>query len=127
MGSEAGGGETPRSEPMTGDTPEGTKAARSTPTNSLPQATVGGPVPMDRDPLPLGHPEERQWESACVIQRITATDDAEAGLRLGITAMAADSTCDISIANTTRAIRTIQGVEEGSFSITPFYPENFLI
>ena len=30
-------------------------------------------------------------------------------------------------ANAARALRTIQGVEEGSFSITPFYPEHFLV
>ena len=53
---------------------------------------------MDRDPLPLGHPDERQWESACIIQRNTAIDDAEAGLRFSITAMDTDATRTVSTA-----------------------------
>ena len=45
-----------------------------------------------------------------------------------ITAMAVDATCDVSTANATRALRTIQGIEEGSsFFVTPFYPEPFLV
>lgn len=41
--------------------------------------------------------------------------------------MAADVTREVSTANATRALRNIAGVEEGSFTITPFYPEQFLI
>ena len=83
---------------------------------------------MDRDPLPPGHPEEWQWESTCIIQRSATIDEAEAGLPFAITAMPADATCDVSTANATRALYTIQGVEEGSsFSVTSFYPEHFVV
>ncbi|CAD6258597.1 unnamed protein product [Miscanthus lutarioriparius] len=81
----------------------------------------------DREPLLPGHPEERQWESAVIIQRSAVIDAAEAGLRLALTAMAADATHIVSIADAARAIRSINGVVEGSFSIALFYPENFLV
>ena len=42
-------------------------------------------------------------------------------------AMAADPMCIMSIADTAWAMRSIDGVAEGSFSIAPFYPENFLV
>lgn len=44
-----------------------------------------------------------------------------------ITVLIADSTRDVSLADAARCIRAIQGVDEGSFSIKPFYPENFLV
>jgi hypothetical protein len=80
----------------------------------------------ERDPLPPGHPDERQWVNMCIIQRSTAVDNAEASMRLAIMAVAADATREIS-AYASRALRSIHGVEEASFSITPFYLENFLI
>jgi len=77
--------------------------------------------------LRSGHPEERQWESVVIIQRGAAIDAAEAGLRLVLTAMGADSTRSVAIADAVRALRNIEGVAEGSFSVAPFYPENFLV
>ena len=41
--------------------------------------------------------------------------------------MAADATRIVSIADAARAMRSIDGVAEGSFSVVPFYPENFLV
>lgn len=70
---------------------------------------------------------ERWWESGCIIQRSAAIDEAEASPRFAITAMVADATRDISLANTSSALWNIRGVEEGSFSVTPFYPKHFLV
>jgi hypothetical protein len=41
--------------------------------------------------------------------------------------MTADGSLGLSVAEATQAIRGIHAVEEGSFSVTPYYPENFLI
>lgn len=106
-------------------TPTGSQAGGSTPASS--DADPAGPEPDDREPLPPGHPDERPLESICIIQRTTAMDDAEASLRLAITAVAADGTRDISVADAYRALRTVHGVDDGSFSIFPFFPEHFLI
>lgn len=40
--------------------------------------------------------------------------------------MAADTTRDISVAARS-VLRSVQGIQEGSFSVVPFYPENFAI
>lgn len=81
----------------------------------------------DRDPLPPGHPEERPWESACIIQRNPAIDNAEAGLRFATTALIADASRSVTVADAAGKLRTIRSVQEGSFSVKPFYPEHFLI
>ena len=103
-------------------TPAGSQATRTTPAGSPPPAAADSSVADDREPLPPGHPEERQWESTVIIQRSAVIDDAEAGLRLALTAMAADATRIVSIADAARAMRSIDGVAEGSFSVAPFYP-----
>lgn len=79
-----------------------------------------------RDPLPPGHPEEHQWESACIRQRSTTINEAEAGLCLTITALMADGH-EVSAAEASRALRGIRGVEEAAFIVKAFYPEHFLI
>lgn len=105
-------------------TPVGSQASGSTPASNPPLPAC--PTLEERDPLPPGHPDERQWVNMCIIQRSTAVDNAEASMRLAIMAVAADATREIS-AYASRALRSIHGVEEASFSITPFYLENFLI
>jgi hypothetical protein len=47
-------------------------------------------------------------------------NDAEAGLRLAITALVADVTREASVADASRALRTIHGVAEGLFTVKPF-------
>jgi len=56
-----------RNGPGSQGTPAGSEASGSTPPIS--PGRPQGLDPDDRDPLPPGHPEERQWESACIIQR----------------------------------------------------------
>jgi hypothetical protein len=41
--------------------------------------------------------------------------------------MVVDATYDISAAQCSQALRGIQGIDETSFTVTPFYPESFLI
>lgn len=41
--------------------------------------------------------------------------------------MTADGSTDIFAANAARAVRSIHGVSEDSFTIVPFYPENFIV
>lgn len=107
-------------------TPMGSQAGETLGPNQATGA-VHGPEPMECDPLPPGLPKERQWESTCILQCNPTIDAAEAGLRYAITAMSVDATREMSAASATRALQTIAGVEEGSFTITPFYPEQFLI
>jgi hypothetical protein len=64
--------------PWSQGTLAGSEASGSTPPIS--PGRPQGPDPNDRDPLPLGHPEEHQWESACIVQRRTASIDMELGL-----------------------------------------------
>jgi hypothetical protein len=80
----------------------------------------------DRDPLPPGHPDERPWEVACIIQCNHIMDNAEAGLRYAVTALVADASRHIAIST---AYDTLHGVlwAQGAFSIKPFYPENFFV
>lgn len=66
-------------------------------------------------------------ESAYIIQRTATINDARASLRLSFTAMATDGSRDISTEDTSRALRTMRGVGEGTFIIVPFYPKNFMI
>lgn len=62
-----------------------------------------------------------------MIQRNASIDAAEAGLRFAVMAVIADATRGISVADAASAFRRIHGVQEGSFSVKAFYPENFLI
>jgi hypothetical protein len=69
----------------------------------------------------------RQWESACIIQRSAGIDSEESNLRLALTASPADSTYEVSVPQVSQALRSIHGVVEGSFTVTPFYPERYII
>lgn len=71
-------------------------------------------MPEEHDPLPPSHPNEWQWESACIIQRNAVVDDTKASLQFTITAMAADAACEVSAANASRALRGIQGIKAAS-------------
>jgi hypothetical protein len=44
-----------------------------------------------------------------------------------LTALVADSTRQILPSEAVQAVGGIRGIEEGSFSIVPFFPENFII
>lgn len=114
-----------RRTPGSDGTPAGSQADCST--LAISASGPVGPSSEERDPLQPGHPEERPWERVCIIQRNAAVDDAEASLRLAITAVTADATHEISIADASRGLRSIHGVEEASFSIGPFYPKHFLV
>lgn len=81
----------------------------------------------DRDPLSLGHPETRPAETCCVIQRTAAVDEAEDALRFSLIALIADASRDLAAADVARAVRAARGVEEGAFTIVPFFPDHFLI
>lgn len=102
VGSQAGGA-TPN-DAVDDITPAGSEAAGTTPSITPTQSVAASPVPMDRNPLPSEHPDERQWESACIIQCNAAIDGAEADLRLAITAMAADATRAVSTADAASAL-----------------------
>lgn len=41
--------------------------------------------------------------------------------------MVADGSTAISAVEASRALYTVRGIGEGSFTIVPFYPENFLV
>ena len=56
-----------------------------------------------------------------------AIDDAEARLRHAITALVADASREVADADASHALRSVRGVEEGSFTVKAFYPEHFLI
>lgn len=108
-------------------TPAGSQASGSTPADSQPGGRPQSPSVDDRDPLPPGHPEERPWETACIIQRTPAIDGAEAGLRFALMALVADASRTFSVAEASSALRDVRGVQEGTFAVKPFYPEHFLV
>lgn len=54
-------------------------------------------------------------------------DTAEERFRFAVTMLLVDSSREALLADTARCIRGIQGVEEGSFAIKAFYPENFIL
>lgn len=54
-------------------------------------------------------------------------DNAEASLRLAITALVADASRDIDIATAFDALHAVQGVQAGTFTLNPFYLEHFFI
>lgn len=109
-------------QPGSSGTPEGSQATGTTPPESpRHDLEFSGD---DRDPLPPGHPETRPMESECIIQR---SAEAEEALRYSLVAMVADASREITSADTARAIRRVQGVEEGSYSVVPFSPEQFIV
>lgn len=106
------------------ETPAGSQATRSTPPSSPPDAGLND---VERDLIPPGHPELRPNEACCVIQRSPAIREAEESLKYSLVAMVVDGEREVDTADAVRAIRSIRGVEEGSFSVVPFFPEHFLV
>lgn len=111
--------------PESDGTPAASQASGSTPPISNMEGRPRGPTPDDRDPLPRGHPEERPWESACIIQRNAAIDSTETGLRLAVSALIADGTRVVSIADAYGVLRGIQGSRRAHSPSSPFTPRTF--
>ena len=65
-------------------------------------------------------------DGECIIQGSTAIDDAESALRFAITALVADVTCNVFFAAAARALRFVHDIDEGTFTVVPFYPKNFI-
>lgn len=105
-------------------TPVGSQATGSTPPSSPADASL---TDLERDPIPPGHPELRPLEACCIIQRSPAIREAEELLRYSLVAMVADGERAVATADAVRAIRSIRGVVEGSFSVVPFFPEHFVV
>jgi hypothetical protein len=66
-------------------------------------------------------------EAVCIIQRSTDIVEPKKALRYLLITMVADASWEIASADAVGAIRSMHGVEEGSFSIVPFFPEQFIV
>jgi hypothetical protein len=104
------------------DTPRGSQALGSPPPAAEPNYSSD-----ERDPLPLGHPDTRLGEAWCIIQRGSGVNEAEEALRFSLVAMVTDATREVAASDVAHAIGNIRGVEIGSFSVVPFFPEHFIV
>lgn len=66
-------------------------------------------------------------EAVCHIQRSTDIVAVDEALRYSLIMMVVDASREVDFADAVRAIWINHGIDKGSFSIVPFFPEQFVI